>query len=58
MSDKYQWHAWFAWFPVEIADGHWRWLERVERKLCDHYNFYIGGTYWKYRLPASEPDVP
>lgn len=25
------WRRWFAWYPVEIAPGDYRWLEVVER---------------------------
>ena len=38
--EKYQWHRWFAWFPVELGgdgSGRWVWLETVARKC------YTGG---------------
>ena len=27
-----EWHKWFAWFPLQMPDGTWVWLERVERR--------------------------
>jgi hypothetical protein len=29
---NYQWHDWFAWYPVQLIDG-FVWLQIVERKL-------------------------
>jgi hypothetical protein len=54
--DPGQWHAWFAWYPVEVSAGKWIWLENVVRKRC-----YITRSppaammvspvtgYWKYK---------
>jgi hypothetical protein len=27
------WHRWFAWHPIKVADHDCRWLEYVERKI-------------------------
>ena len=27
-----QWARWFAWYPVNVENSQWRWLETVERK--------------------------
>lgn len=27
-----QWHDWYAWFPVKVADNDCRWLETVRRR--------------------------
>lgn len=27
-----EWHSWFAWYPVRIANGDCRWLETIQRK--------------------------
>lgn len=42
--EREQWHRWFAWYPVRLADNDCRWLEYVERKgeLDD-------GWWWEYR---------
>ncbi len=31
------WHDWFAWFPVRVAEGDCRWLEVVERQMQGTY---------------------
>ena len=44
---KREWHSWFAWFPVVAThggkpyeeDSFWAWLERMERRLEDDYDF-------------------
>lgn len=30
--DVFDWHVWFAWYPVRIKEC-WYWLEKVERKM-------------------------
>lgn len=30
--NEYEWHDWFAWLPVHVAQNDVRWLEWVERK--------------------------
>jgi hypothetical protein len=34
-----QWHLWYAWFPVRLADNDCRWFEWVERRIE-----YYGGV--------------
>lgn len=48
----YKWHKWFAWTPVQIASGHCRWLETVER--CKILNKNFGYYTWKYRTENKE----
>lgn len=36
-DNKYKWHNWFAWYPVNV-DGVSYWLETVKRK-----KHYLGG---------------
>lgn len=40
------WHRYYAWWPVTMADGNWAWLERVERLRC---TTAVGFEYWLYR---------
>ena len=47
------WHPWFAWYPVRLADHDCRWMERVERKG----KFYcgVGGeSWWEWEYRAQE----
>jgi hypothetical protein len=45
---KWDWHVWFAWYPVAIAsyadNTTYVWLERIERKLI-HENFETFDDY-------------
>lgn len=39
-TNKYEWHKWFAWYPVLVEDEDtgarmWIWLETVERIYRD-----------------------
>lgn len=45
------WHAWFAWFPVPVAEG-MAWLQRVERRATDTSLEDYGGMVYEYRSPA------
>lgn len=29
----YNWHDWFAWFPVSTQDGQLVWLKTVQRRM-------------------------
>lgn len=55
-----KWHKWFAWRPVRVGAGDWRWLEVVMRKReCDRLAPTNCG--WKY-LPKfkssyDNPDI-
>jgi hypothetical protein len=50
--DEWQWHKWFAWFPVEDRSGKYHWLKYVERRkewlfmTCNPEDAII---YWVYR---------
>lgn len=45
-SKKFNWHKWFAWFPVNIGDDKMLWWERVERRKQANREF----IYWEYKL--------
>jgi len=53
-----QWHLWFAWYPVKVADGDCRWLERVWRKGAYHYSHYFShyDCGWNWRYSAEKPE--
>lgn len=46
---KRQWHRWFAWYPVRIANYDCRWLEFVERQGDWQYDSDGGSWFFKYR---------
>lgn len=48
---KMTWHIWFAWFPVRVAKGDCRWLEKVERRGNIDYD-YQGQNYWRFEYRA------
>lgn len=50
---RQKWHRWFALWPVNVGDGHYAWLELVERRV--EYVSAYDGTYAfpKYRLTNS-----
>lgn len=39
--DKYEWHEWFAWFPIYVQTGRckgtWIFWERVQRRYINTY---------------------
>jgi len=41
-----EWHPWFAWLPVRIAEGDCRWLEEVGRRI---YRDWYGYATTEYR---------
>jgi hypothetical protein len=47
--DKYEWHDWFAWYPIWVKTGECKetriWLERVQRKYALSY----AGSYTQIR---------
>jgi len=48
-----EWHRWFAWHPVEVADHDCRWLEWVE---CRGWPEEWGGEVrwnWEYRAVSD-----
>lgn len=44
MQNKYQWHKWFAWYPMAFGP-HIVWLKVIQRRLVQDYR----GDYWVYR---------
>ena len=56
-KDKKQsnrWYSWYAWHPVQLEDGRYCWLQRIERKQVN-INNYSGGVNSYYRLlPVKE----
>lgn len=41
------WHKWFAWHPIRIAENDCRWLECVNRRAyCGTFPF----SYYKYEI--------
>jgi hypothetical protein len=51
--DKWKWHTWFAWYPVEV-EGRWYLFEQVERKweLFDfcYDDMFSRTSGWVYRV--------
>jgi len=50
--DKWQWHRWFAWYPVvSCYTGKFHWLHFVERKLewVAFPNMADSRVIWTYR---------
>lgn len=45
-SKKFNWHKWFAWFPVGIGDNKMIWWEKVERRKQGNQEC----IYWEYKL--------
>lgn len=41
-KNKYEWHEWFAWYPIWVSTGECKetriWLERVQRKYTMTYD--------------------
>jgi hypothetical protein len=60
-DESQQWHSWFAWRPVRVADNDCRWLEEVERKRVVYTCPGAMIMEWKYRrldIPSQiTPDV-
>lgn len=52
--DLTQWHRWFAWRPVEVAPGDWRWLEFVRRAGEFHIGIFGGLWLWTYHPLEDE----
>lgn len=47
-----QWTPWFAWFPVEVAQGVWVWLEVVERRWWPDAIFGVGCWHYQEVTPG------
>jgi hypothetical protein len=52
-SGKMQWHDWFAWFPVRVANYDCRWLEVVARRGNIEYT-PEGMKYWNFEYKAKD----
>lgn len=42
------WHCWFAWHPVQVAEHDCRWLETVERKGT-FVDMLPLSSFWKWQ---------
>ena len=51
LKDQREWHSWFAWYPVRVAENDCYWLEYVERKEVPIIGRVTGHILinWKYR---------
>lgn len=47
---QYDWHDWFAWYPVNIS-GKIIWLQTIERKYV--YKMNIRENHYMFRLKGS-----
>lgn len=48
-QNRYEWHDWFAWFPVQLNDtGETAWLETVRRRCVSSWD-----DYWTYKSPVA-----
>ncbi len=53
-----EWHPWFAWHPVRLADFDCRWLETIERR-GQYYGGISGGFLdWHYRASHTKEQTP
>ncbi len=60
--DEWEWHPWYAWYPVKAALGdangerysswRWVWLEEVECRFV--FGPVIGDGDYLYRLPEEK----
>lgn len=58
-EDQFQWHQWWAWYPVRVLSGQlalWRTLERRRSWQGCHLE-WDGMPPWIYRLQGSEEDA-
>lgn len=46
-----EWHRWFAWYPVRVAQRDCRWLEYVARRDAAEYLQPL----WEYRALDKRP---
>ena len=49
-----QWHTFFAWYPVRMDMGEYRWLEKVERCGVLYRSTYRDNITWRYRPIQKE----
>lgn len=45
LDAPHSWHPWFAWFPIQLAQGDCRWLEVVERR-GDYTSRFDNSPWW------------
>lgn len=54
----FEWHQWFAWYPVNFRTDEGRilevWLETIERKRCRQLHWDGSDEWWEYRLPTDD----
>jgi len=55
LHDPYEWHRWFAWYPVDFIDdidGHrvTMWLETVERRQKSRVSHHFSEVEYEYRI--------
>lgn len=50
MERLQHWHHYFAWKPIHLGNGDWRWLETIRRKgtLVDSTWGHLDVFRWKY----------
>lgn len=54
INRRAQWHRWFAWRPVSVAEGQVRWLEFVERKgFYDHRKNSTRRPPWRWQYRSA-----
>ena len=54
-SDKhYEWHKWYAWYPVGVETHDCRWLEGIERCRKVYYGPHGSLSYWTYRVSTEQ----
>ena len=46
---EFNWKIWFAWRPVRLKMGDWRWFEYVARR---RFITNSGVLYWEYLEPT------
>lgn len=49
---KYEWHRWFAWYPVQVYCDQYYWLCWIERKRVSSV---LERDYWFYSSGESTP---
>lgn len=43
-----EWHTWFAWYPVDVLNHNYRWLEKVGRRRVTKSSLIGPYTVWEY----------
>ena len=52
-----QWHLWFAWRPVRLADGRFAWLEWIDRRIENLFclDEWFTTRYYRQHLIEEKP---